>query len=562
MKRISLIIASLVSLPLAAQIDPTVEVDRSFDGAIIDVTKPDLPVVVADSLQKFDVSFDYSIFNRQYGDLYDFSPFEVANLDIKGTSRPPFFYARLGAQYPLIPSAELHFQAGTDKGAHFTLFGRHNSFWGKLPTAFGNENEFDASRMNNKVGGNLTYAWATGEMKLDASYSFDKYDYPVDQHNNNALDVSAHFNSANTEENSIYYDVTLAFRNTSKKMTEQLDKMVSGDPLQFVLGENYLKVAGLVGASFEKHRVYIDMNVEFAKYSQLHDFSTGVVEVSPIYQLRTSWLDAKLGIKFGNNYSLKGKEVDTQMESESSTTFCPNIDARFSLVKKVFWAHAVIGGGNDINPYSKMMKDCPVLVPYTDIKFGNRPLDAKLALESYIFGHLSLNAFGSYTIFNNKLLFVPSYATVGVPEILARYKDVNRFSFGVEAFFQSQDFIIGGRMQVNSYKDSEKAVVTELPKCEGNAFLRYNFRERIIAQVDLNYRSGVSGTFFGMENYGGYGVYSVPEIVDMDFNLNFIVNRHLSVYGKVGNIFNRRNQYMPLYIEPGRNFGGGLCVSF
>ena len=562
MKRIFLIIASLSSLPLFAQIDPTVEVDRSFDGAIVDVSKPDLPVVVADSLQKFDLSFDYSIFNRQYRDLYDFSPFEVANLDIKGTGRPPFFYARVGAQYPLIPSAELHFQAGTDKGAHFTLFARHDSFWGKLPDAFGNENEFDASRMNNKVGGNLTYAWATGEMKLDASYSFDRYDYPIDLHNNNAFNISANFNSANTEENSIYYDVTLAFRNTAKKMTEQVDKMVSGDSRQFVLGENYLKVAGLVGASFEKHRVYIDMNVEFAKYSQFHDFSTGVVEVSPIYQLRNNWLDAKLGIKFGNNYSLKGKTVDTEMESESSTTFCPNIDARFSLLRKVFWAHAVIGGGNDINPYSEMMKDCPVLVPYTDIKFGNRPLDAKLALESYIFGHLSLNAFGSYTIFNNKLLFVPSYATDGVPEILARYEDVNRFSFGVEAFFQSQDFIIGGKMQVNSYKDSEKEVVTELPKCEGNAFLRYNFRERIIAQVDLNYRSGVSGTFFGMENNGGYGVYSVPEIVDMDFNLNFIINRHLSVYGKAGNIFNRRNQYMPLYIEPGRNFGGGLCVSF
>ncbi len=558
MKRITLILAFLASLPLFAQIDPTVEVDRSFDGVIGDVSKPVLPVTVADSLQRFDISFDYSIFNRQYSDLYDFTPFEVASLDIKGTRRPPFFYARIGTQYPIIPSAELYLQAGTDKGAHFTLYGRHDSFWGKLTEAMGAESEYDASNMKNKVGGNLTYAWATGEMKLDASYNFNSFDYPSILHNNNLFDFSAHINSANTEENSVYYDVTLAYNNTSKKIKGKDSPVLSGEPAQYAIGENYLKVAGLVGASFDKHRVYIDMNVEFAKYSDLHDFSTGVVEVSPMYQLRNNWIDAKLGIKFGNNYSLKGKVVDTGMESESSTTFCPNIDARFTLADKVFWAHAIVGGGNDINPYSKMMKDCPVLMPYSDLKFGNRPLDAKLALESYIFGHLSLNAFGGYTIFNNKLLFIPEYTSGGVPDILASYRDVNLFSFGAEAFFQSQDFIIGGRIQLNSYKDSDKNVVTELPKCEGNAFIRYNFRERIIAQADLKYRSEVSG-LFGNETYGGY---TVPAVMDLDFNLNFIINRHLSVYGKVGNIFNRRNQYMPLYVEPGRNFGGGVCVSF
>ena len=124
MKRILLLAASLLSFSSFAQIDPTVEVDRSFDATIGDLAKPDLPVVVADSLHRFDINFDYSIFNRRYAELYEFNPFEATNLDIKGTKRPPLFYSRIGAQYPLIPSAELYFQAGTDKGAHFTLYGR------------------------------------------------------------------------------------------------------------------------------------------------------------------------------------------------------------------------------------------------------------------------------------------------------------------------------------------------------------------------------------------------------------------------------------------------------
>lgn len=553
MKRILLLAASLLSFSSFAQIDPTVEVNRSYDAAIGDIVKPDLPVTVADSLHRFDINFDYSIFNRRYAELYEFNPFEATSLGIKDTKRPPLFYSRIGTQFPLIPSAELYFQSGTDKGAHFTLYGRHDSFWGKLPQAVNEDITYDAGKMKNKVGGNLTYAWATGEMSLDASYGFDRFDYPSDIHNNNAFDISAKFNSANSEENSIYYDVTLAYRNTSRKVTQK--DLSTIEPL-YSLGENYLKAAGFVGASFDKHRVYIDMNLEFAKYSVLHDFSTGVVEVSPMYQLRNKWLDAKLGIKFGNNYTLKGKEVDTEMESETYSTFCPNIDARFTLMHKVLWVRALIGGGNDINQYSKLLKECPVLVPYSDLKFGNRPIDAKLALESYIFGRLSLNIFGSFTVFNDKLAFVPEALNADVPHILALYRDMNYFGFGAEAFLQTQDFSLGGKIQLNNYKDSDKQIVTELPKCEANAFLRYSFRERIIAQADFNYRSDVSGKCLT----GGH--YSVPAIVDLDFNLNYIINRNLAVYGKIGNILNKRNQYVPLYVEPGRNFGGGLCVSF
>ncbi|MBP9992438.1 MAG: TonB-dependent receptor [Bacteroidales bacterium] len=553
MKRILLLAASLLSFSSFAQIDPTVEVNRSYDAAIGDIVKPDLPVTVADSLHRFDINFDYSIFNRRYAELYEFNPFEATSLGIKDTKRPPLFYSRIGTQFPLIPSAELYFQSGTDKGAHFTLYGRHDSFWGKLPQAVNEDITYDAGKMKNKVGGNLTYAWATGEMSLDASYGFDRFDYPSDIHNNNAFDISAKFNSANSEENSIYYDVTLAYRNTSRKVTQK--DLSTIEPL-YSLGENYLKAAGFVGASFDKHRVYIDMNLEFAKYSVLHDFSTGVVEVSPMYQLRNKWLDAKLGIKFGNNYTLKGKEVDTEMESETYSTFCPNIDARFTLMHKVLWVRALIGGGNDINQYSKLLKECPVLVPYSDLKFGNRPIDAKLALESYIFGRLSLNIFGSFTVFNDKLAFVPEALNADVPHILALYRDMNYFGFGAEAFLQTQDFSLGGKIQLNNYKDSDEQIVTELPKCEANAFLRYSFRERIIAQADFNYRSDVSGKCLT----GGH--YSVPAIVDLDFNLNYIINRNLAVYGKIGNILNKRNQYVPLYVEPGRNFGGGLCVSF
>ena len=57
-------------------------------------------------------------------------------------------------------------------------------------------------------------------------------------------------------------------------------------------------------------------------------------------------------------------------------------------------------------------------------------------------------------------------------------------------------------------------------------------------------------------------LYEVPAIVDLDVNVNYLINKNFSVFAKVGNLLNHRNEYMPLYLEPGINFGGGICLNF
>ena len=99
-----------------------------------------------------------------------------------------------------------------------------------------------------------------------------------------------------------------------------------------------------------------------------------------------------------------------------------------------------------------------------------------------------------------------------------------------------------------------------MPKFTGDAFLRYNFRERLIAQLEFNYRSATSGTINVADDI--VDRYQVPSILDVDLNVNYLINKYITVFGKVGNLFNHRNQYMPLYLEPGRNFGGGVCLNF
>ena len=577
MKRI-LTIASLFFflLPLQAQV-ATVEVSRPYDVNLDGIRKPAIPISIDDSLHRFDVHFDYSIFNRPCSDLYDFTPYESIQLSTVGANRTPFVYGRFGAQYApgdkgVLPAGELYLQTKPRKGFCSGLYGRHNSFFGYL-----NDGYLKTGRMQNTVGGDLTYDWSTGELMFDVKYDFDQYKYtgvaddysvygvPTSLHKNNSLSAAFNLNSAQKEANTIYYDVTLSYRNTQKNFT--FDTQSGNSPLEGVnkLREGFLTVGGYVGATFDIHRIYINMNIEYASYNGVHDFNIGLVEFSPIYQLHRKWLDAKLGVKFGSRYGIAGEIAEPGLDLSARSSIFPDVDVRFTLIDKALWAHAVVTGGNDLNTYSRMIDDCPIVVPTSTMDFGSRPIDATLSLESVIGGRLGINLEGNYKIFRNKMIFIPVYDGTGITQMTALYRNVNQFSAQAEVLWRSQDVTVGGRFRYASYRDSyEKTVVTEMPKFTGYGFVRYNFRERLITQLECTYRSGTSGLMANLSGdaaMDGY-MYSVPPIVDLDLNVNFLVNKYLSVFAKVGNILGHRNEYMPLYMEPGRNFGAGICLNF
>lgn len=573
MKRfVTIVLLLAAALPLRAQV-ATVEVSRPYDVNLDGIRKPALPISVDDSLQRFDVHFDYSIFNRPYGDLYDFTPYESIQLSTMGANRTPFVYARLGSQYAfgergLMPAGELYLQSKPKNGFCSGLYGRHNSFFGDLGRGFDAFPILGTARMENTVGGDLTYDWATGELMFDVKYDFDRYDYtardngaptvapwpagyfPKASHRNNSLTASFNLNSAQKEENTIYYDVTLSYRNTQKALAMSSDVM---SPDTTRLSEGLLRVNGYVGASFDIHRVYVDMNIEYASYGgNMHDFQIGVVEFSPIYQYQRKWLDARLGVKFGTRYGIRGTIEEPELDLSPRSSIFPDVDLRFTLLDKTLWAHAVVTGGNDLNPYSRMLDDCPIVLPSSLMQFGSRPVDATLSLEGVASGRLGFNLEGNYKIFRNKLIFVPVFDGTALSQLEAAYRDVNQTSVQGEIFWRSQDLTVGGRLRYASYKDKyTKETVTEMPKLTGNAFIRYNYRERIIAQAECNYRGATSGDS-----------YEVPSIVDVDLNVNYLINKNFSVFAKVGNLLNHRNEYMPLYLEPGINLGGGVCINF
>lgn len=558
--------AALFSLNAVAQtIDPTVEIVRKYDVSIDDKTKPVIPASVDDSIYVFGRNFDYSIFNRPIANLYDFTPYDALQLKVADPQRYPFFNIRLGCQYPFTPSADVHLQRITHSGLYFSLSGRHNSYFGELPAAIG-QNPLDAGKLENDVRADFKYAWTSGELDLTAGYAYDDYSfkeqYGLSQWNRRqSFNVGAALRSAHKEDNSLYYAFRANVRRTDSDYLFGLGNAAVGDTL--AIGETRLDFHGRVGTTFDVHRVYLNMNIKYVSYDKLKDYTLGIVEFSPMYEYDKGIFSGRLGVRFGNHFGILHEGVAEAEDGNNLkpwSNIFPDIDARLRIVKDYLWLHAVISGGNEMNAYTDMIAQVPYLVPNAPLYFGTRAFDSSLTLESVVFGRIAVNLKGSYVVNRDKALFAPDMdpassdlATSSIFRLNSYFRDINTLSAGVEAFWKSESLTTGGEFLRNWYTSYDKMAVTELPAMTARLYARYDFRERFIAGVEYNFRSAISGSQFG--------AYEVPAVHNLDANVNYVLNRHFMFYLKAANILNMRNQYVPLYVEPGLNIGGGVTIT-
>ena len=59
---------------LAQNLNPVVEVTNTYEGRLSDIHKPDQLLNIPDSVTRFKLDFDYSVFEKPYKGAYEFSP--------------------------------------------------------------------------------------------------------------------------------------------------------------------------------------------------------------------------------------------------------------------------------------------------------------------------------------------------------------------------------------------------------------------------------------------------------------------------------------------------------
>ena len=175
-------------------IDPTVEVTRDYEGKLMEVHKPLFKMPVADSLQHFDLEFDYSVYDSPYKGTYDFNPYLLNTRPAPAPYSGKSLWLKAGAGYALQPVLDFVWTPGLKGRFRMSVYGSHRSYIGRYRgirdvydgsrvrledpyrTGYGSRSGADGSTawsgydMVTAAGVNGSVAWDGGEFSFDAGY--------------------------------------------------------------------------------------------------------------------------------------------------------------------------------------------------------------------------------------------------------------------------------------------------------------------------------------------------------------------------------------------------------
>ena len=135
LNRIYILAAALLSAApglLGQNFNPTVEVTNVYQGDASDIHKPQLEMAVPDSLLRFDLDFDYEVFDKAYRGAYNFSPYMLDMRPEKDAWRGRTLFLRAGAGYSLHPDAAFVFSPSLPGRFQMSVYGDHRSYFGNF----------------------------------------------------------------------------------------------------------------------------------------------------------------------------------------------------------------------------------------------------------------------------------------------------------------------------------------------------------------------------------------------------------------------------------------------
>lgn len=509
----------------------TVTIEKDFEGKLMGVQKSELNKSYSDTLTKLNLNFDYSVFDRPYKDLYEFSPVEGVKLQKKGEAQYPVLFLKAALSYPLMPEGDLYIQPRLGRGNSLVIYGNHSSFWGNKDTIVGSP----VNRSNTKGGLSYGYNWSKGELRLDGFYKYDyrffnkNKSYNYGAQNTQMAGGNFMLRSLNPDKNSFYYDVNGGYTFTSCQKSSQ-EGLIEGD---LNLG---FKIKG-------NHRLNIGGKVTHSRYSTvLHNQdkgqgvsfeNRGVFEVTPQYILTLPRINIRAGVSVGGDYS--------QDQSAGTFKIYPQVQFTFEAVRKALWLKVKVDGENRLYSVRDMLNLNP-WVDVDEIESCYIPLRGVVGLSGVVGDVFGYNVEGGYVRHDQFLSFY------GVNDLQRSYvsEDVNEWNASAGIMVKTQSLDVNVKGQYRSFGD---AIVYMVPSLFVDGNIKYNYMGRIFAEVGGKYYSPVEGK--GV-SYNGF--------VDLSAKFTYAANSKVSIFAQGKNLLNNKIFLVQDYVEPGLNFGLGLFI--
>lgn len=545
-KTIILMLAALAcsAAVMAQNLDPTVEVSREYEGKLIEVHKPAIQMAVPDTLYRFDLSFDYSVFDNPYKGAYEFNPYILEMKPASSVSDGNDFYLRAGAGYTLHPFLDMLWSPVNASGFDVNVYAMHRSYIGEYRGL--NRDVWKGYDMFSKAGADFSYDWKKTSLDFGAAYyGIHDKDYRRSR-GFNALDVYAGLKSDGLRKQGPVYDARVSYRFAQ-------DDCPALSALSLSAHEADLDFQVRPAFAFKGEMVF-DFGAGLDAYKGAIAATAGSFNLTPRYVYKKG----RLGLDCGLRISAVFASGDIWLSKKQQYIY-PDLMAELAVIPEAMKLYAHIGGGERFNNYSSLLAGNHHLdLSYSiaqkhflmDVTVEN--IAATIGVEGRITNFFSYHLKGGYRRLNNDLL------DVAVPGADNIYMPAVAYS-SYQNFFASLDWnltltsmkFIGNIEYTNVWGLRSDNIVAPAP-LKGEVSLEYDWMKRINVGADCQFalsRSARNG-------------FVVPSYADLGIYAEYAVNRKLSLWIRGGNLLNMEIQKNLLYAEKGINFTAGVCLTF
>lgn len=573
MNRLYISIAALLTCAaLGAQnLDPTVEVRRTYEGKLLEAHKPSLEMSVPDSVTRFDLDFDYSVFSNPYKGAYEFNPYKMLMSPLTGRDSQRKFHMRVGAGYELHPYLDLSWAAVSKDRFHLDVWASHKSYVGKYRNIFYSPssekltwNKTDKTfgyDLATNAGTTLRYDWYRGRFDMNAAY------YGIHQKNMfrsgrsyDGVDVSLALSSKSEEEHYFLYDIRADYRFGADKYLNDTRNRLHEHVVSFnaVLGQ----VFGSRGS------LLFDVGADFVSMaSPVSTYAAGIHFV-PHYAIAHGRWNFDVGVRLGLIFPSFAKGGQALYSTKGQFVY-PDVKISVAAIPDAMKVYAKVGGGERMNTLASVLERNR----HADAGFGTvkspifdntiERVSAAVGLEGRIGSRFSYDVRARYGYVHNALMDGVALDGGKYRPILG-YASYNRFQTIVECALRTDPF----ELEVEAVYDltrfvTEPVGLFEPAEFEGNASLTYNWNRRIFVGADVRWATSMKGMIEVLsDSVISEAEAKIPGYADLGINFEYAFNRRISLWARGGNLLNMTIQRSPLFAEGGINFTAGICLNF
>lgn len=597
-----LIFAALLAVPymLEAQDgrNQTVVVTNKFSFDSSAIEKHQLEMAVPDTLNVFEQSFNYSVFDKPYEGAYEFKPYSLNLQPVTGQEENKQFWMKAGIGYTLFPELDLVYEPVRGKRCSFGIFARHRSFAGdyrKLGVdadgLFIQARNADGKReywggwnydMDNEAGLNFSYDWARTGLSLTAAYKgLQQRDWlSVRSLDQAVADLKVY--SKRPSSKVFNYSAFLSYRFGRDYTQSSLGK---SELMEHNMSFGFSFVADLKA----KGHFALDAGADVSMYTNALSHTALVVEFLPQYVWENGGWFIKAGVRLDiPDTTDKDANLENQGEGKSHSQYAyPDVSVSYEFRNIPLNVYLNVTGGERLRSYSSIVDDYrhysifsrhsdPSGSPEGNLKFSHPLLknevervNAEFGLRGSIRSVFSYNLSVSYAEKASLALEAIDFASLTlrtgenaseVPYYSIGYANAGQLNARAEAEYSDDWGTVGLKLlYTDLYLRNDAPQSYILPAAlTGNLDIRFNIMKR------LHFGLGCEFSTPRQVHCGSAPVqdFKLPAYGDPYFGAGYTCNNMISVWIKAYRFTGQTIYSTPLYSERGPKIIAGMSLSF